>query len=150
MRLCPFQPRQHDANTCRAPDVRWPNLPIPNRDQRSAFDKHYASCSLMRQSAFRQSCAAQRDRGLGQIAFASCLVPAASASMNQPGLRPRPDHVTSGFSGCRYFGPPVSELFRFFFTPIRSDRLNPNSCALASKASNAYCFLRSADSLIAR
>ena len=34
-----------------------------------------------------------------QTAIVSGALPAATAAVNQPGFRPRPDQVTSGFSG---------------------------------------------------
>lgn len=39
-----------------------------------------------------------------RISRSPAVVPAVSASKNHCGLRPRPDQVSAGFSGCRYFG----------------------------------------------
>ena len=39
-----------------------------------------------------------------RISISPAVVPAASASTNHCGLRPRPDQVSAGFSACRYFG----------------------------------------------
>jgi hypothetical protein len=39
-----------------------------------------------------------------QISKSSGGCPASTHSLYQAGCRPRPDHVRSGFSGCRYLG----------------------------------------------
>ena len=51
-----------------------------------------------------------------QIARSSGVFPAASASTNQWGLRPLPDQVRAGFSGCWYFACAGARVF-FTSTP---------------------------------
>lgn len=63
------------------------------------FSERGVCTHYRRTSALGRSC-----RSIFQLMVKSLAVfPAANASTNHCGLRPRPDQVSAGLSGCRYF-----------------------------------------------